>query len=294
MAVIARDEVTLAVAVDVSSVTTWYQLLLSTSQPPSKPDEEVPNGWGEDEPAYDATTTSTLYTCQRTMLTDGTFMWGSVCVSSSYEAAKQAANAAYAASSAAGDALTEAGDARNLAEAAQEDATEAISAASVASSAADAAIAIAEASGQHFWIDDGGVHVTEAERGEWDAAATKPGANALLNSDGLLFRDGEDDLLAVSAGDEPGVAIFDGAGSPVASFTGSGIQLGASSAGSYLAISSSRISFMQVDVEAAYASGGGFFAPNVVVGSQLSLDNGEASWAWVPRSNGNLALKWIG
>ena len=60
MAVIARCEVTLAVAVDVASVTTWYRIQPSVSQPPAKPDEEVPNGWSPDEPAYDGATTVPL------------------------------------------------------------------------------------------------------------------------------------------------------------------------------------------------------------------------------------------
>ena len=298
MAVIARCEVTLAVAVDVASVTTWYRIQPSVSQPPAKPDEEVPNGWSPDEPAYDGATTDTLYTCQRTMLTDGTFMWGSVCVSSSYEAAKHAANEASAASSAVNDALAAADAAQELAEEAQEDATEAISAASVASAAAEAAMSIAEASGQHFWTDDAGVHVTEAERGEWDASETKPGANALLNSEGLLFRDGEDDLLAITAGDTPGVAIYNGAGSGdddiIASFTGDGIVLGSSAAPVQLVVASDRLSFLEDAQEVAFASGGEFYAPNMTVDSKLSLSSGEGDWAWVPRDNGNLALKWIG
>lgn len=94
MAVIARAEVTLALAVDVERVDTWHMLLPSASAPPRKPSVADPSadGWTLAEPGYDGTSTVTLYTCQRTTLTDGTFYWGAVSVSSSYEAAKQASN----------------------------------------------------------------------------------------------------------------------------------------------------------------------------------------------------------
>jgi len=97
MAVIARAEVTLTVSVDVQKVETWYKLQSSTAQAPTKPTAASPSGWSKTEPGYDGTSTNTLYTCQCTTLTDGTFLWGDVCVSSSYEAAKQAANDAAAA-----------------------------------------------------------------------------------------------------------------------------------------------------------------------------------------------------
>ncbi len=102
MAVIARAQVTIAVSVDAEKVDTWYMLLPSTSSAPTKPSVEDPSsdGWSLTEPTYDGTTTSNLWTCQRTMLTDGTFYWGSVCLSSSYEASKRAMNAATAAASA--------------------------------------------------------------------------------------------------------------------------------------------------------------------------------------------------
>ena len=100
MATIATDSKTLTVTVDVASVTTWYRLQASTSAAPARPTVATPTGWTTTEPGYDGTTTSTLYTCQKTTLTDGTYSWSDVCISSSYEAAKQAANAALAASAA--------------------------------------------------------------------------------------------------------------------------------------------------------------------------------------------------
>ena len=95
--IIATSSCTLAVAVDVAAVDTFYKLQASTAAAPSKPAEASPSGWMTAEPTYDGTATNTLYTCQKTTLTDGTFYWGEVSVSSSYEAAKQAWNKANAA-----------------------------------------------------------------------------------------------------------------------------------------------------------------------------------------------------
>lgn len=92
MTIKARDQVTISIGVDVASVDTYYKLQASTASVPQKPTTESPSGWSTTEPGYDGTTTNTLYTCQKTTLTDGTFYWGAVSKSSSYEAAKQAAN----------------------------------------------------------------------------------------------------------------------------------------------------------------------------------------------------------
>lgn len=64
--------------------------------------------------------------------------------------------------------------------------------------AADATAAreIAEATGQHFWDDDSGAHVTELPRDEWEQQQTGP--NSLWNSLGMLFRDGLNNLLSLT------------------------------------------------------------------------------------------------
>ena len=98
MAVKASDQVTIAVGVDVASVETYYKLQSSIANPPSKPTTADPSDWTNTEPTYDGTATNTLYTCQKTTLTDNSFLWGAVSKSSSYEAAKSAwnlANSAY-------------------------------------------------------------------------------------------------------------------------------------------------------------------------------------------------------
>lgn len=101
MAVLAYAQVTLAATVDVDAVTTYYRLQASSSAAPSKPTVENPTGWTTTEPTYAGGSASTLYTCQRTDLTDGSWAWSDVSVSSSYEAAKAAWNKAQAAADAA-------------------------------------------------------------------------------------------------------------------------------------------------------------------------------------------------
>ena len=74
---------------------------------------------------------------------------------------------------------------------------------------------VANATGQHFWPDTDGVHVTEVTQDEWsDSTGTSyhSGANVLLNALGQLFRDGLNNILAIVSGTDPGVAIYDGEG----------------------------------------------------------------------------------
>ena len=72
-----------------------------------------------------------------------------------------------------------------------------------AESIAEQAEAVASATGQHFWPDTDGVHVTEVTQDEW-GDSTSPsyhsGANVLINALGQLFRDGLNNLLALVAG----------------------------------------------------------------------------------------------
>lgn len=106
---------------------------------------------------------------------------------------------------------------------------------SIASSAAeiaDAAQEVAEATNQHFFDDDDGIHVTEATQEEWDANHT--GANVLINSIGQLFRDGLNNLLTLTTQDGArSLAIWDGIGNNaenvLAQFSTDGARIGAES-----------------------------------------------------------------
>lgn len=123
MATKCSSEVTVTDLTDADHLTLWHRITASPTLP------AVPTwatdaaalagegstayaGWCRTEPGYDATQTTYLYTCLQCVWGDGTCDWGEVQLSSSYEAAKQAANDA-AAASAKGDAAL-ANDVPNL------------------------------------------------------------------------------------------------------------------------------------------------------------------------------------
>lgn len=117
---------------------------------------------------------------------------------------------------------------------------------------AEQAEAVANATGQHFWPDTDGVHVTEVTQDEWnDSTGTSyhSGANVLLNALGQLFRDGLSNILAILSGTDPGVAIYDGEGNAVdnilALLTKSLIRLGGRFAAS--GRSTAKVQFFEDD-----------------------------------------------
>lgn len=65
---------------------------------------------------------------------------------------------------------------------------------------------IAEATGQFFWHDDNGAHIS-TEKGNPTGSR-----NALWNSLGMLFRAGATNLLAIVAGSNSGIDVYDGTG----------------------------------------------------------------------------------
>ncbi|MDN6795665.1 MAG: hypothetical protein L0L69_11560, partial [Propionibacterium sp.] len=106
MAVKARDDVTLATLTDVANVRRYYLLQSSTLNPPAAPTANpAPSPWVTAEPTYTEGSTTTLYTVDLTVFTDGTFDYSAVSKSSSYEAAKSAFNKAVAATNVANAAL---------------------------------------------------------------------------------------------------------------------------------------------------------------------------------------------
>ena len=106
MAIKASETITIIKERDINATWRFYRIASSTSTP-SQPTEAqgeayvnnqtVPSGWSISEPAYDGTSTNSLYTCDLTSFTDGGVSWSVVSKSSSYEAAKQAYNEALAA-----------------------------------------------------------------------------------------------------------------------------------------------------------------------------------------------------
>lgn len=109
MAIKARAAITLCRVKDVAAAYRYYLLRSSTLAAPAKPTANPPGGsWTLAEPAYSGGTDS-LYTVDLTVYSDGSFAYGEVCLSSSYEAAKAAWNKAAAAEGGAGDAQTRLG-----------------------------------------------------------------------------------------------------------------------------------------------------------------------------------------
>lgn len=91
----AKAEVTISRVVDISSVTRYYLLQVSTASAPAKPTANPPGGsWTKTEPTYTAGSTNTLYTVELTVFTNNTFSYSDVSKSTSYEAAKSAYNKA--------------------------------------------------------------------------------------------------------------------------------------------------------------------------------------------------------
>lgn len=90
---------------------------------------------------------------------------------------------------------------------------------------AQEALDVAEATGQHFWSDSDGIHVTEVTQETWQTAPS--GANVLINSAGQLFRSVLNNLLAILPS---GIAIYDGNGNAasniLAQFTSNLVRIG--------------------------------------------------------------------
>lgn len=95
MAVKASNSITLSSVIDVKAIYRYYLLQSSTLAAPSKPTAyPPPSAWNDTEPTYTSGSTNSLYTVDCTVFSDDTFVYSSVSLSSSYEAAKAAYNKA--------------------------------------------------------------------------------------------------------------------------------------------------------------------------------------------------------
>lgn len=96
-------------------------------------------------------------------------------------------------------------------------------AAELAKAAANEADRVATAINQHFWADDNGIHVTEADH---DATTEH---NILINSVGILLRKATNYLVSIT---QSAIAFYDGLGNSssnvVAQFGSGGAQIGKS------------------------------------------------------------------
>lgn len=116
-------------------------------------------------------------------------------------------------------------DSENLNEAIDNISTNVEGASTISSDALD----IAQATGQHFWTDENGVHISNEE------GNAEGERNSLWNSLGMLFRKGANYITAILTGGadgdgEKGIAVFDGNGNDdsnvVAKFTDRGSTIG--------------------------------------------------------------------
>lgn len=97
MAVKASVTITITAYRDTEKITRYYKLQASSLAAPSKPTVNPPSGWSDVEPAYNSSSTNTLYFVDLSVFSDGTWQYSAVSKSSSYEAAKEAYNKAVAA-----------------------------------------------------------------------------------------------------------------------------------------------------------------------------------------------------
>lgn len=141
--------------------------------------------------------------------------------------------------------------------------------------------AVANATNQHFFSDDAGVHVTTDES---DAAG---GSNVLLNALGLVLRLAGIPLAAFT---HSGVSVYDGDGSDaanvVASFSSKGVELGAPGSRQRVRMTADRLNFVSDDEVVAHVSGAELGIANAAVYQSLSI----GSLAFIPRSNGHTSL----
>ena len=114
--------------------------------------------------------------------------------------------------------------------------------------------AVAQATGQHFFADDNGAHITDVTQDEWAAAVdddfsdydpdTKPYHNQLLNSLGILLRTALNNLVSIT---RSAIAFYDGVGNAasniVARFGSDGAQIGKST-GQHVAIDQDSLDIM--------------------------------------------------
>lgn len=157
--VLSRNSLTVSMERDITSATWYYLLQSSTLTPPSKPTTATPTGWTTTEPAYVTGSTNSLYVCEKTTFSDGTFEYSDVSLSSSYEAAKAAYNKAETAST----------EIR----------------------------AVNQYFWHTTTGDDAGAHITEVPKDEWNDSTSEnyhSGGNLLATSDGIVVRDGLDTL----------------------------------------------------------------------------------------------------
>lgn len=239
MSVKASASVTLSWSASIVAVTRYYQLVASTAATPTPPTSaDSLGGWTETEP--DADTTKVLYTCDRTVFSDGSESWSKASKSTSYEAAKGAADVADNAKKAADDAQI------------------------------------------------------KVEHVSTDLTTTTNGINASITSQistvqGNIDTNAENlDNLNKRLTDEVNTRkSFMNFSEENSAPT---LTLGSSDSPAQVKLTNSELQFLYKDECVAYISSDTLNISNALIKQQLLM----GGFAFVPRTNGNLAIKWVG
>lgn len=299
MAVKAAGQITLTSVVDVLATYRYYLLQSSTAAIPAKPTTFPPSSaWDDTEPGYTDGSTTSLYTVDCTVFSDGTFVYSPVSLSSSYEAAKAAYNKATNAllhtvvqSATAPSATTymwldtsaeppalKRYDAETAAWVTVNDSSEIIynleqnMDSSIAKSEEDITAKVAES----YYLKD-----------ETDALVSEVSTTIKHTKDSftIQFNQFSADIAAVSAGTD---AEFEEIRKYIR-FVDGQILLGEVGNELELQISNDRISFLQDGAEVAYFSNRKLYITDAQVLHSLQIGN----FAYMPRANGNLSFKKI-
>lgn len=239
MSVKASASVTLSWSASIVAVTRYYQLVASTAATPTPPTSaDSLGGWTETEP--DADTTKVLYTCDRTVFSDGTESWSKASKSTSYEAAKDAKDAA--------------AGAQKTADEAQEQVLSVSTDLSTTANSINATINTKVA----------------AVQGDVDANTS--------NLDDLNTR-----LTAEVKTRKSFMNFSEENSSPT-------LTLGSSDSPAQVKLTNSQLQFLYKQERVAYISSDTLNISNAEIKQQLMM----GGFAFVPRQNGNLSLKWVG
>jgi len=298
MAVKAAGQITLSSVVDVAATYRYYLLQSSTAAIPPKPTTFPPDVWDDVEPGYTDGSTNSLYTVDCTVFSDNTYVYSSVSLSSSYEAAKAAYNKATNAllhtvvqSATAPSATTymwldtsaeppalKRYDAESAAWVVVNDSTEIVYnleqnvEASIVKSAEDITAQVAE----NYYLKE-----------DTDALVSSVSTTIEQTKDSfdIQFNQFSADIAAVAAGTD---AEFEEIRKYIRFIDGQ-ILLGEVGNELELQISNDRISFLQDGAEVAYFSNRKLYITDTQVLHSLQIGN----FAYMPRTNGNLSFKKI-
>lgn len=266
MAVKASAAVTLSAVVDVQAVWRFYLLQGSTLAAPAKPTVyPPPAAWTDAEPTYTPGSTSTLYVVDCNVFSDGTFAYTPVSVSTAFEAAKLAYNKAASAEASASDAQDKfARSEEALVELEEQTASEIVK-------TKDAILLDVS---EKYYV-----------KGETEQLVAEVSTELEQTREAFTFQftNFSADIDAVAAGAD---AEFEEIRKYIR-FVDGKILLGEVGNELELQIANDRISFMQDGAEVAYFINRKLYVTDAQFLHSLQL----GSFAFMPRSNGNLSFK---